>query len=97
MNTFKPADYHRYVCEELDICVQKNPIIGYIDRIKNTQYKVHGIIDDEMVDHSICELELVLCHEVLKGNPQTFKEACMLFERLFQLANLVGKGSIPSE
>ena len=51
---------------------------------------MHGITDDEMLDWLVHGLEPIINHEVLKENPQTFEEACVLAERILQIINLVG-------
>ena len=50
---------------------------------------MHGITDDEMLDRFVCGLEPIIGREVLKENPQSFEEACVLSERILQIANLV--------
>ena len=42
-------------------------------------------------------LEPIIGREVLKENPQTFEEACILAERILQIANLVGGGGTCSK
>ena len=42
----------------------------------------------------ICSLQPIMSQEVLKENPQSFEEACVLDERFSCLAHLVGGGSI---
>ena len=34
MNTFKPADYYRHVCDKLAACAEELPVTGCIDGIK---------------------------------------------------------------
>ena len=46
--------------------------------------------DDKILDRFIHGLEPIICYEVLKENPQTFEEACVLAERILQIAKLVG-------
>ena len=58
---------------------------------------MHGITDDEILDQFVHELEPIIGHEVLKGNPQTFEEACILAERISQIANLFGGGGTHSK
>ena len=60
-------------------------------------YKVHGITYDEMLDWFICGLEPIIGYKVLKENPQTFEEACILAERISRIANLVGGGGTRSK
>ena len=50
-----------------------------------------------MLDLFVHGLEPIIGHEVLKENPQTFKEACVLSERILLIANLVGGGGIHSK
>ena len=58
---------------------------------------MHGITDDEMLDRFVHGLEPIIGREVLKENPQTFEEACVLSERISQIANLVGGGGTRSK
>ena len=58
---------------------------------------MHGITDDEMLDQFVHGLEPIIGREVLKENPQTFEEACVLAERISQIANLVGGGGTRSK
>lgn len=63
--------------------------------MKRIQRKVQGFTDDEMLDRFIRGLDPVIGCELLKENPSTFEEACILAERISRLANLVGSGSRP--
>ena len=58
---------------------------------------MHGVTDDEMLDRFVHGLEPIIGREVLKENPQTFEEACVLSERISQIANLVGGGGARSK
>ena len=58
---------------------------------------MHGITDDEMLDWFVRGLEPIIGREVLKENPQTFEEACILAERISRIANLVGGGGTRSK
>ena len=58
---------------------------------------MHGITDDEMLDRFVRGLEPIIGREVLKENPQTFEEACVLSERISRIANLVGGGGTRSK
>ena len=58
---------------------------------------MHGITDDKMLDQFVHGLEPIIGHEVLKEKPQTFEKACVLFERILQITNLVGGGGICSK
>ena len=58
---------------------------------------MHGITDDEMLDRFVHGLEPIIGHEVLKENPQTFEEACVLAKRISRIANLVGGGGTRSK
>ena len=58
---------------------------------------MHGITGDEILDRFVCGLEPIIGHEVLKVNPQTFEEACVLSERISRIANLVGGGGARSK
>ena len=58
---------------------------------------MHGVTDDEMFDRFIHGLEPIIGREVLKENPQTSEEACVLSERILQIANLVGGGGTRSK
>ena len=49
------------------------------------------VTDDEMLDRFVHGLEPIIGREVLKENPQTFEEACILAERISRIANLVGE------
>ena len=59
--------------------------------------KMHGITDDKMLDQFTHGLKPMIGCEVLKENPQTFEEACVLAERILQIANLVGGGGTCSK
>ena len=50
-----------------------------------------------MLDHFICGLEPIICHEFSKDNPQTFKEACVIAKQILWLANFVGVGGTCSK
>ena len=50
-----------------------------------------------MLNHSICGLEPIIYHEVIKVNLQTFEKAYILAEPILQLHNLVSGGSIYSK
>ena len=58
---------------------------------------MHGVTDDEMLDQFVRGLEPIIGREVLKENPQTFEEACVLSERILRIANLVGGGGTRSK
>ena len=58
---------------------------------------MHGITGNEILDQFTRGLEPIIGLEVLKKNPQTFEEACLLAERIFQIANLAGGGSTRSK
>ena len=58
---------------------------------------MHGITDDEMLDRFVRGLEPIIGREVLKENPQTFEEACVLSKRILRIANLVGGGGTRSK
>ena len=45
-----------------------------------------------MLDQFIHYLEPMIGLKVLKGNLQTIEQACLVSERILQLANLVGGG-----
>ena len=45
---------------------------------------------DKMLDWFVYGLEPIIGHEVLKENPQTFEEVCVLAEQISQITNLVG-------
>ena len=53
--------------------------------MKRHGQRVAGVTDDEMLDRFICGLKPAIQREVLKDNPQTFSDACMLAERIGQL------------
>ena len=50
-----------------------------------------------MLDRFIHGLEPFIGHEVLKEEPQTFKEDSVYVDRISQLANLVSGGGIGSK
>ena len=50
-----------------------------------------------MLDYFICGLEPIIGHGVHGKIPKIFEEACVLAERISQLANLVGGGSTCSK
>ena len=58
---------------------------------------MHGIIDDKMLDQFVHGLKPIIDCEVLKENPQTFEEACVLAKQILQISNLVGGGRIHSK
>ena len=58
---------------------------------------MHGVTDDEMLDRFVRGLEPIIGREVLKENPQTFEEACVLSEGISRIANLVGGGGTRSK
>ena len=80
MDTFKPADYYRHVCDKFAAYVQKGPVTGCIHRMKHIQYKVLGISDNKILDNFIHGLEPIIGCEVFKENPQVFEEACIFTE-----------------
>ena len=55
---------------------------------------MHSITDDEILDQFIHGLEPIIGREVLKENPQTFEEACVLAKRISRISNLVGGSGI---
>ena len=57
----------------------------YIDAMKRHGQRVAGITDDEMLDRFIRGLKPAIQREVLKDNPSTFADACMLAERIGRL------------
>lgn len=69
----------------------------YIDAMKRLGQRVAGITDDEMLDKFIRGLRKSVQREVLKENPSTFSDACMLAERIGRLDDFVresgGSGS----
>ena len=50
-----------------------------------------------MLDWFVHGLESIIGHEVLKENPQTFEETCVLAKRISWIANLVGGGGTRSK
>ena len=57
LNTFRPADYHRRARDELASCVQRGAVTVYIDCMKQSARKVHGIMDNEMLDRFVRGLQ----------------------------------------
>ena len=53
--------------------------------MKRHGQRVAGVTDDEMLDRFIRGLKPAIQREVLKDNPQTFSDACMLAERIGRL------------
>ena len=58
---------------------------------------MYGITNNKMLDQFIHGLELIIGHEILKENPQTFEKACILAKQISQIANLVGEGGTCSK
>ena len=50
---------------------------------------MHGITDNKTLDQLVYGLEPIIGCEVLKENPQTFEEACVLAKHILQIENLV--------
>ena len=50
-----------------------------------------------MLDQFVNAFEPIIGREVLKENPQTFEEACVLSKRISRIANLVGGGGTRSK
>ena len=58
---------------------------------------MHGITDNKMLDQFIHGLKPTIRCKVLKENPQTFEEACVLAEQISKIANLVGRSGTRSK
>ena len=58
---------------------------------------MHGITSDKTLNQLIYGLEPIIGPKVLKKNPQSFEEACVLAKCISWLANLVGGGGICSK
>ena len=50
-----------------------------------------------MLDWFVHGLKPIIGREVLKENPQTFEEACILSKQILWISNLVGGGGIRSK
>lgn len=59
--------------------------------MKRIQRKINGITDDEMLDRFTRGLNANIAREVVKENPATFEDACVLAERISRLTHLVGQ------
>ena len=62
---------------------------AYIDAFKRCVQKLDNISDDEQLDKFIRGLKPALQREVLKADPQSFQNACMLAERLARLDDVI--------
>jgi len=61
--------------------------------MKRHAQRVAGITDDEMLDRFIRGLQPAVQREVLKDNPGTFMDACMLAERIGRLDSYLEESS----
>ena len=63
--------------------------------MKRHSQRVAGITDDEVLDRFVRGLRPKVQREVLKDNPQSFEQACMLAERIGRLDDFVAETRLP--
>ena len=64
-------------------------ISKYINAMKYLGQRIAGITDDKILNQFICVLNKTVLREVLKENPSTFGDACMLAEHIGRLDDFV--------